>query len=95
MGADSLRDLPEWYEPRRFVAACAALGVMQRPGVEVDLDALSRTIPDIKEKVRFFNAPVVGFSAVEIRRRVTAGEPYRHLVPQAVAAIIGERGIYS
>lgn len=94
MGADSLRDLPEWYEPQRFVAACAALGVMQRPGIEVDLDALSRPIPDIKEKVRFFNAPVVGFSAQEIRRRVTAGEPYRHLVPQSVAAIIGEQGIY-
>jgi nicotinate-nucleotide adenylyltransferase len=94
MGADSLRDLPAWYEPTRFVAACAALGVMQRPGVEVDLDALSRSIPGIKDKVRFFDAPVVGFSAQEIRRRVGAGEPYRHLVPARVAAIIGELGIY-
>ncbi len=94
MGADSLRDLPAWHEPERFVAACAVLGVMQRPSVEIDMDELSSMIPGIKEKVRFFNAPVVGFSAQEIRRRVAEGEPYRHLVPQAVAAVIGEQGIY-
>jgi nicotinate-nucleotide adenylyltransferase len=94
MGADSLRDLPEWYEPKRFVAACAALGVMRRPEIEVDLDALSSSIPGIRDKVRLFNAPMVGFSAQEIRRRISAGEPYRHLVPQAVATIIAEQGIY-
>jgi nicotinate-nucleotide adenylyltransferase len=94
MGADSLRDLPAWHEPERFVAACACLGVMQRPGVEVDMRALSRSIPGIQDKVRFFNAPGVGFSAQEIRRRVRAGEPYRHLVPLAVASIIEQQGIY-
>jgi nicotinate-nucleotide adenylyltransferase len=94
MGADSLHDLPEWHEPERFVAACTCLGVMQRPGVEVDMQALSRSIPGIQDKIRFFNAPGVGFSAQEIRRRVRAGEPYRHLVPLTVAAIIEQQGIY-
>jgi nicotinate-nucleotide adenylyltransferase len=94
MGADSLHDLPDWHEPDRFLAACAALGVMQRPGVVVDLDALSARIPGLAQKVRFFNAPVVGFSAREIRRRAKTGEPYRHLVPEAVARIIREQGIY-
>lgn len=94
MGADSLQGLPEWHKPARFVAACAVLGVMQRPGVEIDLHELSKRIPGVAEKVRFFNAPVVGFSAREIRRRVGLGEPFRHLVPEAVARIIGEQGIY-
>jgi nicotinate-nucleotide adenylyltransferase len=94
MGADSLRDLAAWHEPHRFVDACAALGVMRRPGVSVDLDELSDAIPGIRDKVRLFNAPVVGFSAQEIRRRVAAGEPYRHLVPGSVAAIIDKQGIY-
>lgn len=94
MGADSLRDLPAWHEPRRFLAACAALGVMRRPGVEIDLDELTKMIPGVEDKVRFFNAPVVGFSAREIRKRVGADEPYRHLVPSGVARIILEQGIY-
>lgn len=94
MGADSLRDLPAWHQSERFVAACVALGVMQRPEVEIDLDELSKRIPGVAEKVRFFDAPVVGFSAREIRRRVGAGQPYRHLVTRGVASIILEQGIY-
>lgn len=94
MGADSLRDLPLWSQPARFVAACSALGVMQRPGVTIDMRELARQIPGLAEKVRFFDAPVVGFSAREIRRRVEAVEPYRHLVPAAVAEIIRRQRIY-
>ncbi len=32
MGGDSLADLPVWYKPQQFVAACDEIGVMQRPG---------------------------------------------------------------
>ena len=94
MGADSLRDLPAWHAPDRFVAACSAVGVMRRPGVEVDMVRLSAVVPGVADKVRFFNAPVVGFSAMEIRRRIGAGEPFRHLVPAGVAEMILQQGIY-
>ena len=42
MGADTLNDLPLWYKPIDFVEACAALGVMHRSGVNVDMERLER-----------------------------------------------------
>jgi len=52
MGEDSLRDLPTWHEPQRFLEVCEALGVMRRPEVEVDLDALERILREIRRRVR-------------------------------------------
>ena len=41
MGGDSLRDLPKWHLPADFVDACHAIGVMRRPGDDIDLPDLS------------------------------------------------------
>ena len=38
--------------------------------------------------------PEIGVSSTGIRRRVAAGRPIRHLVPDAIVAFIGERGLY-
>ncbi len=94
MGADSLRDLPTWHTPVEFVQACAALGVMRRPGVEADLDALEAAIPGLKAKTRLFDAPAVDISASDIRRRVHLGESYRYLVHSGVAEFIRRQGLY-
>ena len=94
MGADSLQDLPTWHEPQRFLEVCEALGVMRRPDVEVDLDALEGILPGIRAKVRFFEDPLIACSSRDIRRRVRDGEPFRHLVLHAVADIIDQSGLY-
>ncbi len=95
MGSDSLADLPRWHRPAEFLAACAALGVMVRPGSAWDLRALERELPGLEAKCRFFEAPQVGISARDIRRRVAEGAPYRYLVPRAVTEVIREKGLYS
>lgn len=94
IGSDSLRDLPAWHTPSEFLSACAALGLMHRPGAKVDLAALETQIPGLAEKVRIFEAPLVGVSGRDIRERVRTGAPYRYLVPQAVAEIILEERLY-
>jgi nicotinate-nucleotide adenylyltransferase len=94
IGSDSLRDLPSWHKPARLVAECHLLGVMRRPGAEVDLGALEESIPGLAEKVRFFDAPLIGISGRDIRERVRRGEPYRLLVPPTVADIIEEERLY-
>ena len=94
VGEDSLRDLPTWHTPARFLEACTLLGVMRRPGVEEDLGALERVLPGLAAKVRFFEAPLVGVSASDIRRRVKEGLPYRYLVPFQVAEIIEGQKLY-
>ena len=93
MGGDSLRDLPTWGRPRDFLAACR-LAVLRRPGDEVDLAALERTLPGITERVRFIDAPRTQVSATLIRERVAAGLSIAGCVPAAVARLIAEHGLY-
>ena len=95
MGADTLNDLPLWYKPIDFVEACAALGVMHRSGVNVDMERLERDLPGISRKIQFIDAPMVEISAQDIRRRVKAGESFRNLVPPGVAEIIIQNRSYT
>ena len=78
MGGDSLRDLPTWRAPQDFVAACEGIGVMLRPGVEIDLEGLNRRLPGLAEKVRFVTAPLLEISASDIRKRIAQGRPFRY-----------------
>ena len=94
MGADSLNDLSRWHDPEGFLESCTKLGVMERPGVVVDMHALEVDLPGISKKVHLFDAPLVECSASDIRRRVSEGEPFRHLVPTEVAEIIVNKGLY-
>lgn len=94
MGADSLNDLSKWLDPKGFLEICIKLGVMERPGVVVDMHALEVDLPGISKKVHFFDAPLVECSAQDIRGRVSKGEPFRHLVPPRVAEIIMNKGLY-
>lgn len=94
VGEDSLRDLPTWHNPQQLLAACAMLGVMRRPGVQYDLGLLQASLPGLMEKLRFYEAPLIGISGQEIRRRVRQGISYRYLVPDSVADIIEREGLY-
>jgi nicotinate-nucleotide adenylyltransferase len=94
MGGDSLHDMPAWHRPQEFVAACSALGVMRRPGDQVDLPALEAQIPGITAKVRFISAPLLEISATELRQRIAQGQPYRYYLPDSVYEMICERKLY-
>lgn len=94
MGGDSLHDLPDWYEPQQFVAACSALGVMRRLGDRVDLPALEEQIPGIIAKVRFIAAPLLEISATDLRLRIAQGQPYRYFLPENVYEIIRTQDLY-
>ncbi len=95
MGSDSLRDIPTWHEPGRFVAACDSLGVMMRPGADYDAGQLEKDIPGITERLRFFDAPFVGISGHDIRQRVRAGKTIRYLVIDQVLAYINDHRLYT
>ncbi len=93
MGGDSLRDLPRWGRPREFLAHCT-LGVLRRPGVVIELADLEQALPGITARVEFVDAPPVAIASHDIRRRVRAGETLAGLVPDAVARLIQDRGLY-
>jgi nicotinate-nucleotide adenylyltransferase len=94
LGSDSLADLPRWHDPRRLVELCGALGVVERPGHAVDLEALEARVPGVAAKVRRLSAPPVAVSGGDIRARVGQGRSIRYLVPEGVRRIIEERGLY-
>jgi nicotinate-nucleotide adenylyltransferase len=84
LGSDELLDLPDWKEPDA-VLDLARLAVAARPGFAVT---------DPPAGVVFFQIEPTPVSSTEVRRRVAAGEPIDGLVPPAVAAEIGRRGLY-
>jgi len=94
MGGDSLSDLPHWHRPADFVSACHLIGVMRRPGDTVELAALEKSLPDLRSKVRFVEAPLLDISAREIRRRIAEGRPFRYFLPERVYEYIDEHGLY-
>jgi nicotinate-nucleotide adenylyltransferase len=93
MGEDSLRDLPTWRDPERILRL-AELAVAGRPGIAVDLETVTRSLPTARGRVHIVPIPEMAISSSDIRKRVRAGEPIRHLVPAAVADYIEERGLY-
>ncbi len=94
MGGDSLRDLPTWHEPREFLHRCAGVGVMRRPGDDVDLAKLEQVLPGITGLTHFVDAPLIEISASDIRQRVLTGKPYRYLVPPNVFRLIERLQLY-
>ncbi len=94
MGSDSLRDLPAWHRPGDLLRAAAQIAVMRRPGVEVEVQELEQKLPGLTGKLVFFDSPPIGLSGRDIRRRVHEGKAFRYMVPETVAQIILDEGLY-
>lgn len=93
LGGDQAQGLPTWREPRAIVDL-ARLAVAEREGIvrEDIRERLAGLVPD--DRLRFFDMPRLDVSSSDVRRRVAAVRPIRHLVPDAVAALIAERALY-
>lgn len=94
MGADSLDQLASWHEPQALVDECDVIGVMKRPGVTFDLDALDAQLVGLKNKTHVLEAPIVDLSSKEIRRRIRNGLPFQYLLPAGVAQYIESMQLY-
>jgi nicotinate-nucleotide adenylyltransferase len=93
LGADMAAGLASWKEPERVVEL-ARLGVVPRPGV--DLGAVRSTLAriDAADRAEIIEMPLCGVSSTMIRQRAAAANPLRHLVPDPVAELITDRGLY-
>jgi nicotinate-nucleotide adenylyltransferase len=94
MGGDSLRDLPTWHEPQRFVDETDILGVMRRPGDAINVDGLEAQLPGVKDKIFIIDAPLLEISSREIRERASQGAPIRYYLPGAVFSYIRDHNLY-
>ena len=93
MGADVAAGFRDWRRPER-VLELARLGVAARQGTAAS--EAEATVEGLRGKGRMVivDMPQLGVSSSGIRRRVAAGRPIRHLVPDAVVELIAERGLY-
>lgn len=94
LSAEAARELPTWREPKRIVEL-ATIAVVPRLGYETpDGEWLAHEFPGLGERFHFADAPALGHSASDIRRRVRAGLSIRYLVPPAVEQYIREHALY-
>jgi nicotinate-nucleotide adenylyltransferase len=93
LGADVAAGLASWKRPERVVEL-ARLGVVPRPGVGLGAvrSALERL--GAADRAEIIDMPLCGVSSTMIRQRAAAAKPLRHLVPDPVAELISERGLY-
>jgi len=94
MGGDSLHDLPKWHKPKEFILVCDKIGVMRRPGEQIDFRDLKDVLPGISNKVEFINAPLLEISSNLIRYLISSKKPYRYYLPFEVYKIIEEMHLY-
>jgi nicotinate-nucleotide adenylyltransferase len=93
MGADAAVGLESWREPERVVEL-ASLAVARRAGVsDSDVAAAMHSL-GCEERASMLEMPQFGVSSSAVRERAKQGRPLRYLVPDAVAELIEERGLY-
>ena len=94
LGADEFCDFPSWQDPAE-VLELTRLAVATRPGFPRErLESVLETL-DRPERVLFFELDPVPVSSRGLRARLGAGEDVSADVPEAVAELIGARGLYA
>jgi nicotinate-nucleotide adenylyltransferase len=93
MGADVAAGFEQWREPARVVEL-ARLAIAGRPGTALEAVRAALERLGAGERAAFIRMPEIGVSSTEIRSRIAQGRPVRYLVPDSVAALIAERGLY-
>lgn len=94
IGGDSLHDYPNWHKASELLNEVNGLGVMRRPGDQVDMSLLESQVPGISNKVQFIEAPLLEIASHQIRRRVRQGRPFRYYILPVVYQRILEQGYY-
>lgn len=95
LSVEALAGLATWHEPAR-VLKLATLVIAPRDGFpDVGPEAIARLVPEADARVVMLDGPRMRLSASEIRARAAAGRSLRYLVPDAVAAYIGDHALYT
>lgn len=97
VGADSLDELPHWYEIKKVIDECK-LSVMFRAGfARPDFTRFIEVLgEDRAEKLRqnVIETPLVDISSSEIRKRLARSEDVKDMLHPAVLAYVRENHLY-
>jgi nicotinate-nucleotide adenylyltransferase len=93
VGADEFADFLSWRDPNGILEH-VSLAVATRPGYDrAQLDGVRARL-DRPERVVFFDLEPIPVASREIRARAARGEPLTGLVPDPVARLVEELGLY-
>jgi nicotinate-nucleotide adenylyltransferase len=96
LGADSVRDLPTWYEPLRIIDRATIL-VAGRPGspmwTAADL-AAHLGIDAGRVNLRVIDSPQIDIASRDLRQRAAEGRSLLFQVPHSVRVYIREKQLY-
>jgi len=94
LSAEAFLGLMTWRSPRRILEL-ARVVVAPRDGYPAaGPDFLAHHLPDLADRATFLDSPRLRLSASDLRARAAAGRSLRYLVPDAVAAYIGDHALY-
>lgn len=94
LSAESFAELPTWHRADGILEL-ADLIVAPREGyLAVDTKVVGRDVALNDTRVAHLDGPRIRLSASEIRERAGDGRSIRYLVPDAVAAYIGDHALY-
>jgi nicotinate-nucleotide adenylyltransferase len=88
IGSDALSDLARWHRAKEL-ARRVTFAVFRRPG-----SSGTRPPPWVRGWVKV-DGPLIDISSTSVRERVRRGRPIRYFVPDAVAALVEKRRLYS
>jgi nicotinate-nucleotide adenylyltransferase len=94
LSADAYADFATWHEPARILELADVIVAARDGFAAPDPELLPRQFPSASAAVAFLDGPRIALSASDIRRMAAAGRSVRYLVPDAVAAYIGDHGLY-
>lgn len=97
VGADSVRELPNWKAPEEIGGECPiVIGV--RPGFDEGIfeELKGRLSAEFIQSLKdhFVETPSIGISSTDIRRRLSERKSIRHLVPAGVFDYIRTNDLY-
>jgi nicotinate-nucleotide adenylyltransferase len=93
VGGDEFADFPQWKEPDAILEH-VRLAVATRPGTAHDrIDAAKARLAH-PERIVEFDLDPIPIASRDVRDRIFRREPIDDLVPEAVAHLIDELGLY-
>ena len=94
LGLDALGEFDRWKRPKRVLELTTVVGIA-RPGAEkLDKQSLEIVSPGASNRIVVIEGQLVSISGTDIRKRIRAERPFKHLVSGAVEEYINKHGLY-
>lgn len=95
LGADSVRDLPQWREPHRILQLATVVAVNRGNAAGLAPEQLAGEFSrDEVARIQTVSIPGIELSSRDIRANVRSGRSIRFLVPRAVEIAIAQKQLY-